>query len=89
MSLVESVQESLDRFRDPDPGLSAAALHAAKVLDAGAGLATAAVLRELRAALKTLKQHDDELAADDDNELLTFLRRPLTAEDDDAEPATA
>ena len=85
MSLVESVRESLDRFRDPDPGLSAAALHAAKVLDEGAGLATAAVLRELRAALKTLKQHDDEMSADDENPLIAYLLRPL-GEDD--QPAT-
>jgi hypothetical protein len=59
-------------------GLSASALVLARALDEGAGLATAAVARELRATLETLtKGSSDDGSADATAQLFAELSTPM------------
>ena len=59
-------------------GLSASALVLARTLDEGAGLATAAVARELRATLETLtKGASDDGSADATARLFAELSTPM------------
>jgi hypothetical protein len=78
---VEALDEFLESLACPDPARVALARTLAQALDAGAGLATAAVSREYRAVLNELEAADD---VDDDDPAEQWLRS-LSAEVGDAE----
>lgn len=53
-----ATQEWLSTLTEPHSVLAASAVHLARLLDAGAGMATAAVAKELRATVKELTPND-------------------------------
>ena len=59
------------------PGLAASALMLARQLDDGAGLATAAVARELRATLTDIARTDEEADGGAIGDLLARLSSPV------------
>ena len=67
-----------DRTSPAHEGLAASALVLARTLDEGAGLATAAVARELRATLETLTRGSvDDGSADATARLFAELSTPM------------
>jgi len=67
-----------DQATPAHDGLAASALVLARTLDEGAGLATAAVARELRATLETLTRGSvDDGSADTTAKLFAELSTPL------------
>lgn len=77
---AEALELFLASLDDPDPARVALARTLATTLDAGAGLAVAAVSREYRAVLAELEDADDVGDDDPANEWL----RSLSAEMGDA-----
>lgn len=74
---AEALEEFLASLTDPDPARVALARTLAATLDAGAGLAVAAVSREYRAVIAELER-DDDLGDDDPaDEWLRSLSAPL------------
>lgn len=61
---AEALEEFLASLAEPDPARVALARTLAATLDAGAGLAVAAVSREYRAVIAELERDDD--VGDDD-----------------------
>lgn len=73
---AEALEQFLDSLTDPEPARVALARTLAALLDAGAGLSTAAVSREYRAVIAELERDDD---VDDDDPADEWLRS-LSAE---------
>jgi hypothetical protein len=75
-AVVADLSRLTPRLDKPDAALMALALTLAETLDGGAGMATAAVARELRATLAALTP---EVKADDDGfaALIDQLRAPM------------
>lgn len=73
-SMREAIERELDEFADPDVALAQLARVLADQLDAGAGMATAAVARELRATLEELRRDSPD---DDTATILHRLSAPL------------
>lgn len=76
-SAVAETIESLNEISPLHDGLAATARVLARTLDDGAGLATAAVARELRATLEALTKEGGSGGSSDIDELIARLSTPL------------
>jgi hypothetical protein len=74
---VRETVEDLDQVTPAHVALVATALTLARKLDEGAGLATAAVARELRAVLDVLTKTEGDDADDALNDFVNSLSSPL------------
>lgn len=73
---VAGVLDGIDQVHPAHEGLAAAALVLARALDADAGLATAAVARELRATLTALTATGSD-DGDDFDQIIATLSAPV------------